>query len=226
MHAVIERQAPARDEAKERIVDAALALAEERSWERVRLYEVADVLGMRLEEVRRHFREKEEVAEAWFDRADRALLEAADSEAFRRLPPRDRVHRAIMGWLDALSPHRRITREMVQNKLEPGHVHVQLAGLLRVSRTVQWVREAARRDASHGWRALEESVLTSIYLATFAYWLYDDSSSAQRTRRFLDRLLAGAERCGRLVPLSPWRRRGARGRPSGPRAGAASAARG
>jgi hypothetical protein len=91
---------------------------------------------------------------------------------------------------------------MIVNKLEPGHVHYQIAGLLRVSRTVQWLREAAQRDAVLPWRAFEETALTAIYLTTFAYWMLDDSPDSARTRTLLERLLRRAESLARMVPGS------------------------
>jgi ubiquinone biosynthesis protein COQ9 len=178
---------------RERIVDAAVALAEQRSWEEVRLFDVAQSLGVGLDDVRQHYREKEDVIEAWFDRADSAVLKASAEPGFTELSARVRLHRLIMTWLGALADHRRVTREMIYGRFEPGHVHMQARGLLRVSRTVQWIREGARRDASFLTRALEETVLTSIYLATFFYWMRDDSTDSAATRRFLDRLLRAAE---------------------------------
>lgn len=175
------------------IVDTALALAAERPWEAVRLHDVADAAGITLDDVRRHFREKEDVVDAWFDRADSAMLRAAEDVAFDALTVRERLHRLIMTWLAALAPHRKATREMIYGRLEPGHVHIQIPGLMRVSRTVQWMREAARQDATFLRRALEETALTSIYLMTFFYWMRDDSPDAASTGRFLDGWLARAE---------------------------------
>jgi len=181
-------------ETRDAIVDTALALAEATSWEAVRLHAVAASLGIGLDDVRAHFREKEDIVEAWFDRADRAMLEASTRADFLALTPRARLHRLVMIWLSTLAPHRRATRQMIYNKLEPGHLHVQIPGLLRVSRTVQWMREAAQRDATYLRRALEEIALTSIYLMTFARWMHDDSASSVRTSEFLDRCLGLAER--------------------------------
>jgi ubiquinone biosynthesis protein COQ9 len=185
----MNEQRPLRDQ----IVDTALVLAGQASWERLRLYQVAEALDIGLEEVRREFREKEDIIDAWFDRADAALLEAGADPGLVRLPLRERLHRLLMVWLDTLADHRRVSRQMIQGRLEPGHVHIQARGLLRVSRTVQWWREAARCEAAYLSRALEETVLTSIYLATFGYWLKDESTHAAGTRRLLDRLLRGAE---------------------------------
>jgi AcrR family transcriptional regulator len=189
--------------AKDRILDAALDLAGRKSWEAVRLHDVAAELQMSLNEVRVEFREKEELTDAWFDRADAAMLQAAAGPGFPGLSPRERLHRLIMAWLMALAPHRRVTRQMICGKFEPGHVHYQYAGLLRVSRTVQWLREAAQRDAMLPWRAIEETVLTSIYLTTFFYWMRDDSEQAARTSAFLDKLLSQAERLAQWIPGFP-----------------------
>ncbi|MGQ0750842.1 MAG: TetR family transcriptional regulator [Betaproteobacteria bacterium] len=181
------------------IVDAAIALAEERAWEAVRLHDVAAALGVTLDDIRRHFREKEDIVDAWFDRADAAMLREAEAPGFPELTPRERIRRLIMTWLGALAAHRKVTRQMIYGKLEPGHLHIQIPGLMRVSRTVQWIREAAQRDATYVRRALEETGLTTIYLTTFFHWMNDASPGAIRTERFLDGCLGFAERLDRAV---------------------------
>lgn len=184
---------------RDKIVDAALQLAETRYWEAVRLHDIADVLGIPLDEVRAHFREKEDLVDAWFDRADSAMLSLRDDAEFLSLAPKLKLHRLMMAWFGALSSHRRATRQMIYGKMEPGHIHIQIPGLLRVSRTVQWMREAAHRDATYVRRALEETGLTSIYLTTFFYWMNDDSPGSSRTSEFLSRLLGAAETLDRWV---------------------------
>ena len=182
---------------RDRIIDTALTLAEQSSWEAVRLHQVAAVLGITLDDVRAYFREKEDIVDAWFDRADAAMLREAARIEVAALPMRERLQRTLMAWLAALALHRRPTRQMIANKFEPGHVHYQFTGLLRVSRTVQWWREAAGCTAALPRRAFEEVGHTSIYLATFAYWMLDESQDAQRTAEFLNRLLGRAEDMGK-----------------------------
>lgn len=183
-----------------RIVDAAIALAEETSWEAVRLHQVAARSGIGLAEISRHFREKDELIDAWFDRADAALLELAAVSWMPSLPPRERLQRLTMVWLEALAPHQRVTREMILAKLEPGHLHIQFPAIMRISRTVQWLREAALLS-DHGLRrGLAESALTAIFVATFVYWLGDDTADAAQTRHFLERQLALAERAALMLP--------------------------
>lgn len=183
-----------------RIVDAALALALEDSWEAVRLHQVAERLGIGLDTLREHFREKEEVADAFFDRADAAMLQSTARPEFAELSPRARLEWLINAWLDALAPWRVVVRGMILGKLEPGHLHVQIPGLLRVSRTVQWMREAAGLEATFIRRAVEETALTTIFLATFARWLNDPSIDAVNSRRFLARSLDLAEGAAERLP--------------------------
>ena len=182
------------------IVDAAIRRGEADSWEAVRLFHIAEDLGTDLDEIRRHFREKEELVEAWFDRADQALLQAAGMPAITALPSVERIEALVMAWLAALEPHRRVTRQMIVGKLEFGHLHVQIPAVLRISRTVQWLREAAGRDAAGVYRGLEETVLTSLFVSTFAIWLRAPGDHAGLARGYLHRGLRGARRLSRWVP--------------------------
>ena len=170
---------------KQAIVDTALSLAEENEWESVRLHQVAEVLNISLDEIRLHFREKEDIIDAWFDRADQAMLQTREAENFRHSGTREKLHRLLMNWLRALQQHRRVARQMIFGKLEPGHIHYQVKGLLRVSRTVQWLREAADLSSTLPGRAIEETALTALYLVTFAKWMFDDTKDSQSTSRFL-----------------------------------------
>lgn len=183
----------------DQIVNTAVELGEQKSWEAVRLHDIAAALEITLDDVRAHFREKEDIVDAWFERADSAMLKITQAPNFSYLTPRQRLHKLIMTWLGALYPYRKTTREMIYGKLEPGHIHVQVPGLMRISRTVQWMREAAGRDATYIRRAMEETALTTIYLATFFRWMNDDSSGATRTSRFLDGCLLMAENLDRMA---------------------------
>lgn len=179
-------------EIREAIIDTAVTLAAQKSWEAVRLYDVAATLNLSLDQIRSYFREKEDLADAWFDRADSAMLKQVEAASFYELSVEQRIFQLVMGWLDALSSQRKVTRQMILGKLEFGHLHIQIPGIMRVSRTVQWIREAAHRDATSVRRALEESVLTTIYLMTFIFWMQDDSLGSMQTQQFLRRRLQQA----------------------------------
>lgn len=173
--------------AGDRILDVALELAETSSWERLTLREVAEALAITLADVQACYPDKDDVVEAWFDRADRAMLSGPPIDtALPGAAPVTRLHSVIMRWFDAMAGHRRVTGQMLLYKLEPGHFHLQALGIMRISRTVQWFREAAGVSTTHFKRIAGEVALTSAFLQTFAYWLNDGSADSANTRRFLD----------------------------------------
>lgn len=194
----------------ERILDACLAEAARGGWAGLRLNRVADALGLPLVEVYRHYRDADAVAEAWLSRADRAMLAAASAPGFARRTPRDRLERTLFAWLSALAPHRKVARDVLLGKLYPGHPHHLLALVFRLSRTVQWWREAARLDAPPPQRQAEEIGLTAIFAATLACWAADPSPDQAATRALLGRALdaggAVMARAGNLRQRSGERR--------------------
>ena len=169
----------------ERILDAALEQAESSSWEAVTFFSIAQTLDISLQEIKNYYPQKDDLVEAWFDRADKAILCEKFSPQFSSLSARQRVHKVIMLWFLALSKHRKVTRQMLYYKLEPGHIHLQVLGVLRISRTVQWFREAAILETKNIHRIIEELCLTSIYLTSFARWLCDDSKDSIKTDRYI-----------------------------------------
>jgi len=181
------------------ILDKALELAESGSWESVRLGDIADELEIGLDEVSRYYRQKDDLAEAMFNRVDQVMMTEASKPGFKKLNGRERIHRVIMVWLLALAPHRRATIDMLKYKLEFGHIHLQASGILRISRTVQWILEAAGSKTVHLARIAEEVGTTGIYLSTFSYWLTDHSEDYTKTVKVLDSLLRKAERLAHVV---------------------------
>lgn len=165
--------APAADD----ILDAALKRADSRHWEQVRLADVAADLDCGLVDIHRHFRDKEAIVDAWWDRADAAMLANGDAA---RGDPAERAEALIMTWLSTFADYRKVAREMLHVRLEPGHLHIQLPTLTRTSRTVQWIREAAGMHAPLPWRAIDETGMTSLFVATVLRWLHEGDTDAAR----------------------------------------------
>lgn len=174
------------------ILDSALRLADVCGWERLHLFDIAAELGVGLDAIAVHYREKDQLVEAWFDRADRAMLSRAQADDLSGLSADKRLEELLIAWLDSLAAHRAVTGQMLLYKLEPGHIHLQLLGLLRISRTVQWWREAARRQTHHLYRIVEESLLTGVYLRSFIHWLRHPEENAADFRALLRSQLRSA----------------------------------
>jgi len=185
------------------ILDKALELAEAGSWESVRMYNIASELGIGLDEISRHYQQKDDLAEALFNRADQVMLSEAAKDGFDELSGRKRIHRVIMAWLSALAPHRRATIDILKYKLEFGHIHLQVLGVLRVSRTVQWMLESVGSKTESLSRIAEEVGATSVFLTTLGCWLTDHTEGYARTEKLLDSLLCKSENLASIVnPLS------------------------
>lgn len=196
-----------RADRRQKIIAATLTQADEVGWEAVRLHRVAATLGLSLAELSAEFRDQDAIAEAWLAQADRAML-APPEEGFRDLPPPERIEWVLWRWLDALAPHKRVTGQILLGKLYPGHPHFVAALVFRLSRTVQWLREAALLEAPPPRRQIEEIGLTWLFVATVARWATDTSPGQARTRAFLkarlreaDRLLGACRR--RAASLDP-----------------------
>ena len=175
------------------ILATAVELGEQRGWDAVHLHDIARTMALSLAEIRHHFADKDALAEAWFDLADEALVAACNAPGWESLSARQRLHAGLFAWLEALAPHRQLTRQMLGYKLHPEHLHLQAHGAVRISRTVQWWREAAWLPDA-GWRReLSEAGLTAIFLSTFGFWLRDASPGARRTGAWLARQLHAAE---------------------------------
>lgn len=173
----------------DRILDAALEEAETVGWSALRLRRVATRLNL----ARVVYRDKDAVADAWFARADAVMLTSRD-QAFAARPARERIFEVIMSWLDAMEHHRAVTHQMLAEKLYLGHPHHNVALVLAVSRTVQWIREAALLDATGRRKQVEEIGLTALFLATVRRWTRDESPGQADTREFLARRLDRADR--------------------------------
>ncbi|MDR6984120.1 AcrR family transcriptional regulator [Rheinheimera pacifica] len=172
--------------AADKILDTALQLAAKTGWEQLTLQQIAIAMKIHLADIYQHYRTKDDLVDAWFDRADVAMLSAQISRA---LPAKARLQQAIQHWLVALSPYHKLTGQMLLYKLEPGHIHLQLGGILRISRTVQWLREAASLTACGAARVGQELALSSLFVAVFIYWLNDSSPGQQRSLALLSRML-------------------------------------
>lgn len=176
-------------------LDAALDIAEERGWAQVRLHDIAERLGVTPNDILAHYRDLDAIADAWFRRALDAMI-APKGDAFADLPAKERIETCLLAWFDALAPHRRVTAEMLHGRLHLPHPHHWVPMVFNLSRTIQWLREAALLPAPYATRRaqMEEVGLTLLFLATLRVWTRDPTANQARTRRFLRRRLARADR--------------------------------
>lgn len=184
----------------ERILETALAMAEESGWSGVNFHTIADELGVSMTEIRRHYRDLDAVADAWFALALDAML-APTERYVADLPARERLYALMLRWFGALEPHRVVTGEMLAGKMHLPHPHRWVPMIFNLSRTIQLLRDAAGLEAGGRRRQVEEIGLTTLFLTTLWIWLRDDTPGQERTRRFLERSLLRAD--GAMARLFP-----------------------
>ena len=177
---------------QDRILKAALAIAEEEGWASAGLSAVAARARVPVPELRSHFRDTYAIADAWFRVGLDAML-APPPRGFSRRPAAARLEILMRRWFDALAPHRRVTAEMLSAKLWIFHPHHYVPMVFNLSRLIQWLRDLAGLDAGGRRKQIEETGLTALFLATLAVWCRDDTENQERTRAFLKRRLAQAD---------------------------------
>lgn len=185
---------------KEAILDTALILASNNQWEEIRLYQIAETLKVNLVELLPFIAEKEDLVDLLWDRCDHYMLFQCGSARFNEQPFATQFEQCVMAWLTPLSLHRTVVKQMLFNRLEPGHLHIQLPMLFRISRTVQWMRELCKRNNIFIKRATEETVLTTLFLTAVSVWLRDTSDAAIDTRNQLQRRIQQAIKLEKLWP--------------------------
>jgi AcrR family transcriptional regulator len=170
------------------IIDAALALAAERSWSRLALADIAAAANLGLIDLYRRFSSKSAILRAFSRRIDAATI-AVPTEA--EGIPRDRLFEVLMRRLDLLTPYkpglRRIAHEACRGRIDA------LALACHLPRTLAWMLEAAGVSASGIKGAVRIRLLGLAYLATMRVWLEDDTPDLARTMAALDRALRRSE---------------------------------
>lgn len=99
----------------------------------------------------------------------------------------------MIAWFRALAPHQRHVRAILRYKFAVAHIHLRAALIVRLPRTVQWVREASKLDAVGLRHDVEVIGLTRLFVATVMHWLSGRSDDLQSTNSSLARRLDRAD---------------------------------
>lgn len=184
---------------KDRILEAALPHAAFDGWSRRTLQNAASDAGVDAATARRLFPQGGDSLLVWLDDwADRRILEAATRRDLARLPVRRRIALLVLARFEVLEPHREALRRASLARTMPGN----LAGAGRsLWRTVDriWLTAGLGGDPSEGFSYYSRrATLAGVLVATFLYWLDDQSEDFADTRAFLDRRIEDVMRIGRV----------------------------
>lgn len=171
------------------ILSTAVVIAQQRGWNKLEFRDIAKELDIPLMTIYAYYTTKQELAMAWFQRADvNMLFESSDPELLSFSIP-ERLQKLIMAWFHHLMTYRHASRDMIlaiMTSLDPIK-KIKFLGHLR--HTVRWICEAAECDTRDLRQYIETSGLLTIFISTLLYWLHDDSKEATATQNFLHKKL-------------------------------------
>jgi AcrR family transcriptional regulator len=185
--APIDPNAPARD----RIIDALMALVAERSIEEVGFADIAGRAGVSLADLRQEFGGKLAIVAAYVKDIDRKVLAGGDADLAEE-PPRERLFDVLMRRLEALAPHRAAIKSLMRSARR--HPSLALALNSLAVRSQQWMLTAANIDAAgpRGW--LRAQGVAFLYARVLRTFVEDDDPGLARTMAALDRTLGRGQR--------------------------------
>lgn len=183
---------------RDKIISAALSLAEGDGWAGLSMADVADKAKIKPAEVLAEFPSKAGLLWGIFENIDRAVLsETRNADE----PARDRLFDVLMSRFDALDANKAAIKAIAR-----GLARDPLMNLLSAPRfmmSMAWMLEAAGISSAGLKGLLQTKGLAVVYLNTARVWLRDDTPDMSITMAALDEGLRRAERLAGLCNVIP-----------------------
>ena len=189
---------------KDRLLAAALLHASFDGWSRRTLVNAAADVGLDVTTARRLFPRGGDSLLDWLDDwADRRMLESVPGLA--GLPVRRRISALVRARLELLTPHREAVRRAVAARGMPANIAGSGRALWRTV-DLMWKAAGLGGDPNEGLSYYSRRVtLGGVLVATFLFWLEDQSEGCAESWAFLDRRIDDVMRLGRArATLEGW----------------------
>ena len=170
------------------VLDAAMAVADERGWRALTLRAVAERAEINLGEIYALAPSKVALLEAFAAKIDE---EAGRTAILEDDPVNDRLFDAVMARFDAMLPYRHAVRAIWRDLLRDPLQASLLAPAFR--RSVYWTLDVASAGGAGARRAVRGQALSLIILNVFRIWLDDDEGQSKTMAR-LDQSIRRAAR--------------------------------
>lgn len=177
---------------RDRLVAAALALAVEKPWSDVTLFEIGERAGLSLDEVRRAAGAKSQIIAHFMRQIDDQVLKGATRRSEGETK-RDKLFEIVMSRFDAMAPH----KEALRSIRRAGAADTTL--VMPFLNAQRWMLAAAGIETDGPGGLVRTLGLGSLYASVFETWLDDDDPGMARTMAALDRRLRRAESTIRSV---------------------------
>jgi AcrR family transcriptional regulator len=184
-----QKKAQPPGDSREKIVDALMALAEERPWEEISLSDVADRAGVNLGQFRDAFPSKGAILGAFSKRIDKIVLEGAAADLAES--PRDRLFDVLMRRFDAMAPYK-LALKHINNWAMREPTALPALNQLAIN-SLRFMLEAAGLSSEGALGALKLQGLALAWTHVFHTWLADEEPDQAKTMAALDRELSRGE---------------------------------
>jgi AcrR family transcriptional regulator len=182
--------------ARERVVEAFMALLADKPMERIGFAEIAARAGVSLSELRDLFGSTLAILAAHMKEVDRTVL-ASDRAEMAGEPPRERLFDVLMRRIEVLTPHKAAVRSLMNSAMRNAGLALALNGL--AVRSQQWMLTAADISGSGPRGAVRAQGMALLFASVLRTWIDDDDPGLARTMAALDRALSRGQRWSGLL---------------------------
>jgi ubiquinone biosynthesis protein COQ9 len=139
-----------------------------------------------------------DMVDAWFTHVDGEMLDRLPADRLAAMKIRDRITGLVEARLDIVAPHRESLRRALAVLALPGNIALAARLGWRAADAMWAAAGDTATDFNH---YSKRAILGSVYAATLAVFLNDDSEGHTDTRAFLARRIAG------VMKFESWKHR-------------------
>lgn len=175
----------------EAIVQAAVALATEESWDRITLDQVAKKAGITLDALHEHVCHKEDIVRLYFQQVDQKMLQQTEAADGSDESVRDQLFDVMMTHFEVLNQDRAAVKSMLMARMcQPDVVLQRLAGLCS---SLNWMMARAGLEPGGLKGHVRLKAMGLLYVFVLRTWWQDDNTDMAKTMAVLDKSLKRLE---------------------------------
>ena len=183
---------------KDSVIEAALGLAAQQSWDLISFEEIIEKAGVDLDDAREYFDDKPDILAAYGRKIDRAMVENI-GQVDMALPHRELLFDVFMERFDIVNENREAVISILSSfKGDPKQAILSLPHL---GRSMSRVLELCGISTDGFMGCARVTAVTGIYLYALKTWIGDDSPDMAKTMATLDKALDKAEMAYNALPV-------------------------
>jgi AcrR family transcriptional regulator len=182
-------QRAASEETRRQILETALALFRERSFESTTIRDIAARAGLSLGAAYYYFKSKEAIVGAYYDYVQQEHQVRARDAFAKGGGLRDRLRAAMHTKIDIMHDDRRLLRALFRYGGDPDHALSWFGPATREQRRLSvavFAEALGDERLPEDVRDAAPALLWTLHMGVLLYFLYDSSPNERRTRKLID----------------------------------------